>query len=359
VPSVAVRILHAEASASAGPLTAGLASARRDLADRLANSFRSAGATDVRVAAGPPDDTPFGARLGDLIVDAGSGGLVVAGSGSLAVARPADLRPLLRVASLDRPAVLANNRYSADVIAVSRAGYVLRDVPADLRSDNSLPGWIGEHVGITVDDLAGRWRLSMDVDTPLDAVLVGAMALPESPVGQRLAAIGGVMRDPDAELLVAGRTSSRTMRWLERRTACQVRLVAEERGLRASVGPPRATDDRPERDARPDRGARPPSSVLGALFEAIGAAALGSTVARLADGALIDTRVLLAHRLGVDEDAWPDPEERFASDLLLVDRLSDPWLTILTQAALGAPVPIVLGSHSLVGPGVRLVARWT
>ena len=67
--------------------------------------------------------------------------------------------------------------------------------------------------------------------------------------------------------------------------------------------------------------------------------------------------MLLAHRLGADERGWPPPEDRFASDLLLADRVRDPWLRELTAAAAGADVPILLGGHSLVGPGVRLALR--
>jgi hypothetical protein len=356
VPSVAVRILHAEASPSAGPLTAGLATVRRGLAERLADTFRAAGADDVAIVAGPPDDTPFGTRLSDIVPAAGAGGLIVAGSGSLAVARPSDLRPLVATAGLERPTVVANNRFSADVVAVARARYVLRDVPADLPSDNALPRWIEQHVGVNVADLAGRWRLAVDVDTPLDAVLVGAMAPPDgAPVASRLGAVATLMRDPLAELVVAGRTSARTMRWLERRTACQVRLLAEERGLRASTG---STLD-VESTEGAGRHGRPPASVLGALLECIGAAALGSALPRLADAALIDTRPLLAHRLGAAESDWPTAEDRYASDLLLPDAVGDPWLKVLTAAAVAAPIPVVLGSHTLVGPGVRLVARWT
>jgi hypothetical protein len=66
--------------------------------------------------------------------------------------------------------------------------------------------------------------------------------------------------------------------------------------------------------------------------------------------------VLLAHRLGPDERDWPPPEDRHASDLLLADRVHDPWLRALTASALEAPIPILLGGHSLVGPGLRLVA---
>ena len=80
-------------------------------------------------------------------------------------------------------------------------------------------------------------------------------------------------------------------------------------------------------------------------------------MARLGEGALIDTRVLLAHRLGADERRWPASEDRFASDLLLHERIADPWLAALTRSAAEAPVPIVLGGHTLVGPGIRLALR--
>ena len=65
----------------------------------------------------------------------------------------------------------------------------------------------------------------------------------------------------------------------------------------------------------------------------------------------------MAHRLGADEGAWPTAEDRFASDLLLADRIDDPWLRELTAAARDATIPILLGGHGLVGPGVRLALR--
>ena len=64
--------------------------------------------------------------------------------------------------------------------------------------------------------------------------------------------------------------------------------------------------------------------------------------------------MLLAHRAGPDPAAWPSPEDRFAADLLLHERIADPWLRDLTAAAADAPIPVVLGGHTLVGPGLRL-----
>jgi hypothetical protein len=106
----------------------------------------------------------------------------------------------------------------------------------------------------------------------------------------------------------------------------------------------------------PATSARPPSSLLGALLEREGPGAVGDILGRLGDAAIVDTRVLLAHRLGADESEWPPPKDRFASDLLLPDRIRDPWLRELTAAAVAAPIPILLGGHSLVGPGIRLIA---
>ncbi len=90
------------------------------------------------------------------------------------------------------------------------------------------------------------------------------------------------------------------------------------------------------------------------LLDRDGPGSLGRHVTALADGALVDSRVLLAHRLGADERGWPPPEDRFASDLLLADRIRDPWLAELTASAVEAGVPVLLGGHAVVGPGARL-----
>ena len=109
-------------------------------------------------------------------------------------------------------------------------------------------------------------------------------------------------------------------------------------------------------DRHGPRATEPTAAAVGAGRPAgpRGPGALGRIVAGLSDGALIDSRVLLAHRLGGDEAAWPPAEDRFASDLLLPDRVRDPWLAELTHSAVDATVPILLGGHALVGPGVHL-----
>ena len=339
---VAVLILHPEPAARAGELERWVARARAANAERHRLGFLAAGAADVRVASGAPDGIAFGARLRAFVATNRAAGLVVLGSGAIPLASGADRRAFVEVASATRPVALANNRFSADVIAVSLAGS-LEALP-DLATDNELPRWLAEIAGYEVTDLRRRWRLGVDIDGPLDLVLIGQPAwMPPAPAGDlervadRLAAVRVVARNPRAELVVAGRTSAAGLAWLERSIAARTRALVEERGMRTAGA-----------------GQRPPRSVLGALLDRDGPAALGAILAELGEAALVDSRVLLAHRLGSDETRWPPAADRFASDLLLHDQVSDPWLRDLTRSAAEAAIPIVLGGHTLVGPGLRL-----
>lgn len=343
---VDVAILHLEPGRGAGPLTQATSAARLDLARRHRLGFLAAGATRATLHAGPADDVPFGARLRGLAARVrGDGGLIVLGSGAIPLATAADRRELVAAARDPDGAALTNNRYSADVIAIALARSVVADVP-DLATDNMLPRWLGEDAGVSVSDRRARRRLGVDIDGPLDLVLLGGRwmtYLADADVEHVRSAITGVRRiaeDPNAELMVAGRVSAADLAWLERETASRTRALIEERGLRTR---------------RP--GQRPAASVLGALLERDGPESLGAHVARFADGAIIDSRVLLAHRFGGDERSWPAPEDRFASDLLLAERVADPWLRALTAAAVAAAVPILFGGHSLVGPGLPLALR--
>jgi hypothetical protein len=303
----------------------------------------------------------FGERLARLVDDEhATGGLVVLGGGAVPLLRLADAERLVEVAASGEPRALTNNRYSSDVCAVGRARDLLAIPP--LPSDNALPRWLEERAGYQVEQLAARDRLALDIDTPLDVAIacharsaplaIRRIATAAGLVVPRIDELRALTSDPRAELLVFGRAGARTLAWLERHVRCRVRFLAEERGLRASsplaIAAPTYLD--PER-----RRERAPRSTLGRLLAARGPDALAATVAELADGAMIDSRVLLADRLGRDESAWPGAEDRFASDLLLADSVTDPWLRALTSSAARSDLPIVMGGHTLVSPGVPIL----
>ncbi|HEY7589710.1 MAG TPA: hypothetical protein VH723_01885 [Candidatus Limnocylindrales bacterium] len=335
---LAVRLFHAE-PATPGPFERLLVDARRAVAERHVAGFRRAGIDDVAVVSGPPDDTPFGVRLRELVEAERPDGLVVAGSGAIPLARAADLARFVATASAGRPVALVNNRYSADVVAVACAERLL-ELP-DLPTDNALPRWLAERAGYEVTDLRARRHLQVDLDSPIDLLVAGVEAgAPELRAARTaLERLAAVAADPRSELVVAGRSSASTLAWLEAHTAARTRALIEERGLRASGGP----------------NARPPRSALGRLLDIRGPKAFGSILEELGEAAVVDTRVLLADRRGPDEHRWPSAEDRSASDLLAPRSIADPWLRDLTLSAIEARIPIVLGGHTVVGPGLPIV----
>jgi hypothetical protein len=137
--------------------------------------------------------------------------------------------------------------------------------------------------------------------------------------------------DMKAQIVVAGRVGSITWRYLERETACRVRMFAEERGLEAEG---RAQDG----TAR---------SLLGFYLEAVGVERFFTALAELGDAAFIDTRVLLAH-MRIDANR----EDRFLSDLGRWQEVSQAFLREFTQAACEASIPVLLGGHSLMSGGL-------
>jgi hypothetical protein len=65
--------------------------------------------------------------------------------------------------------------------------------------------------------------------------------------------------------------------------------------------------------------------------------------------------VIFAHR-----GLWPSASDRFFSDLRRPAQVRDPFVRALTEAAMIAPVPVIMGGHSLVAGGmyVLIEAAW-
>ena len=216
---VAVRILHPEPAPDAGPSSAGSPTRERASPSAIGVGFGKPASTDVRIVSGTARRYAVRARGSATWSRADRpAGLVVLGSGAIPLATAADRRAFVAAAARDDRRALANNRYSADIVAIARAGETLADVP-DLAGDNALPRWLDEVAGYAVGDLRRRWRLAVDIDGPLDVVLTGG-GLGRAPLRRRstsvpsrsaLAAVRRIAGDPSAELLVAGRTSAATV----------------------------------------------------------------------------------------------------------------------------------------------------
>ena len=304
-----------------------------------------------------------GAARAALTESAGSVDAIgYAGGSAMALMRDDDLDQLLAPVAGE---VVANNRFSADAFVV--AGDLERALAAleSCATDNAAPRRLNE-AGFGWRDLGNAAWARFDVDTTLDLALLrlatrlpgprsldgalrGFLEMARLPGGAALAVphlerIGEVMRDRSAELVVAGRVPAATWQELETETACRVRCLVEERGMRSARG----SGERPR-------------SVLAALLARSSPAELVGELAALGDAVVLDTRVLMAALAGsADASAWPPEEERFASDFGDWRRVETPWLRELTEAAGGSDVPFLFGGHALVSDGLRLMvaAAW-
>ena len=279
----------------------------------------------------------FGQRLADIVRRRQLDSVIYAGAGSVPLFAADDFREV--VAGLARGVTVTNNGFSSDLVAFQVNEPALAAVKSVDR-DNALARALNE-AGLPIEELPRTLATQMDIDSPSDLLalaLTGAggprlrehvagLALDTAPYERALP----LFTDRASQIVVAGRVGSHSWAYIERETACRVRLFAEERGMEA--------------DGRAETGAA--RSLLGFFLESAGPDRFFETLSELGDAAFIDTRVLLAHkRIAASR------EDRFLSDLGDADAISEPFLRDFTRSALAATIPVLLGGHSLMSGGL-------
>ncbi len=328
---------------------------------------------------------------------------------------------------------VANSLHSADLLAVPDAS-ALTDL-ADETVDNSFALRLRDESGLEITPLERSAATLFDLDTPADLALLSlaeatatleigprlsaALAQSEAPLSsarERLADALDTLTERECQLMVIGRVGAYVWSALDRDTAARIRIISEERGLRARTAaqdhslptrttskdrdlhtrttseeralrahataqdhgfPTRTTSDErrahnranleergpraraaPEDPGFRDRAASPtpPRSLLGLHADAVGPSALIDSLAELADAVIFDTRPLFAHLNWAANRA-----DRFAADLGDPDAIANPQLRQFTKAAITAPIPIAQGGHSLVSGGLlaAIDIAWT
>ena len=307
----------------------------------LAEQARALGA-DVDV---DPPGIPFhfGERLQGLIRDRGLSAVVTMGGGAAPLISADEMRVIGRLFRDRERFVAANNVHSADIVAFAPAEAMFAVPPPPM--DNSLALSLHYDAGLPLVALPRTLGFHFDVDTPSDMLVlavhpdrgprVAQLAVEAAARGDvdlaPLQAAKRTLVDPTKDVFIFGRLGGPLFSYLDDRARCRIRLLSEERGMKA-LG----------RDVRGEV-----RSLLGYVVDAVGATGLVRMLETLCSTAFLDTRVLMAHAQKTVSAA-----DRFYSDLMLPEHIQDPWLRELTAAAVETELPILLGGHGLVHGGI-------
>jgi len=289
----------------------------------------------------------FGRRLRQLIEKYRIERPFYMGGGSGALLSTAEMEGIVEMVLSAEEILVTNNLYSTDFAAfVPGEALAAIDPPA---TDNDLGWLLREEAGLKNYSPPRTAGTQLDVDTPADLMTLSyhpavgrharryldSLALDTSHIEM----VMPLITSRDAEILVAGRVAAPVWAYLETETACRVRIFSEERGMRAS--------------GRQERGEV--RSLLGYYIEEVGVERFFATLGELGDAAFLDTRVIFGH-LGL----WPPASDRFYSDLRQPEKIAHPFVRDFTAAAIRAPIPVVLGGHSLVSGGLYALieAAW-
>jgi hypothetical protein len=296
----------------------------------------------------PPDEPfHFGRRLAGLIARFGMERCLYLGGGAGPLLPASDMAKMARDLLVAERLLITNNFYSSDFVAFGPASVLLEHPLPE--TDNELGWLLGEDAGLPIRELPRSGVTQFDIDTPIDLMTLkvhpdtgahtraclDSLALDTSALDAALP----LMLDRDATILVAGRVSSATWGYLERETACSTRVLSEERGMRASG-----------RQARGEV-----RSLLGYHLDAVGLERFFVALATMGQAVYLDNRPIFAHN-----SLWPTAADRFYSDLRQPDEIQDPFVRAFTAAAMAAPVPVIMGGHSLVAGGMYALieAAW-
>ncbi len=285
----------------------------------------------------------FGERLAGIVRRHHLNRLLYLGAGSMPLLPQADLASAVSaLAGAGEGAAITNNVHSADWVALSSANSIA-DVAHRLERDNMLAWVLREEKGFSVTSLPPAAGTRLDIDTPFDLQVLAlhprtrpnlrqflAGLRPELNL-QRLQQAVQILGTAGSRVTMIGRVSASAWSMLELKSRCWTRVFSEERGMAAN-----------RRQATGQV-----FSLVADHIDRVGEKEFVARLARTSDLVLFDTRVYLAHHR-----CWPSAADRFASDLGRPDLIRDDRLRRLTEAAVAAPIPIILGGHNVVSGGL-------
>ena len=312
-----------------------------DLADR-------AEAAGARIDVTHQDTFHFGRHLCQVVTEHELDNVIYLGGAALPLVRESDFFDISRQLRQFKNVVVVNNVQSADLIAFTPSDVLEHIEPPD--NDNLL-GYLLREAGLRRILIENSARINFDLDTPVDMLILdecsslgentrGALDELNLSTGHLVEAMEvlSTSQRPYPEVVLLGRVGPAIMSVINANLGVRLRVFSEERGMKALQ--------------RAETGKA--VSVLGYLLQNTGPEEFFEYLNQVADVAFLDTRVLFAHM-----KLFPSAGDRYYSDLGMVARIDDPYVARFTEVAFNAPLPVVLGGHSLVYGGLwSIMEEW-
>ncbi len=248
---------------------------------------------------------------------------------------------IAKVLNENEKVVYVNNVQSADIVGWHPANILLEMDPPDM--DNALGFQIRYQKHLTRLLMPHSPGIHFDVDTPTEILFLKLMPNLGHRTRQAVDAMDWSTETLERAWNVLSRKGEVPSVWVSGRVGApliahfnlhlraRLRVLSEERGMKAM-------GLEAEGKVR---------SFLAAFIEVAGIDAFFKWVSENSDVAFIDTRVIFAHmKLHASE------HDRFNSDLGNWEIIEDPFIREFTKVAKEAPIPIVLGGHTLILGGL-------
>lgn len=287
----------------------------------------------------PPAQFHFGRQLLDLVERHKIETVLYLGGAAVPLIRPEELAHACGLVMEKEGRYVTNNVQSADMVAF-RPASVLRQYPLPA-TDNALPLMLRFDACFEQTLLPATLGSQFDIDTPTDLLILAASPFGGPKLRAELDKLGldlslvsrlkEVLCGEYQDLALIGRVGAPAIARINHHFKVRLRIFSEERGMK-SLG-------------RMERGEV--VSLLGYWLDEIGPARFFDYLARTSQAALIDTRVIFAHKQLHLSDA-----QRFYSDLGRYEDIEDRFIREFTRAAANCGIPILLGGHSLVTGGI-------
>ena len=274
-------------------------------------------------------------------------GYVYLGAGSGPLLTSSDLQILSKLlCNADPNSCVTNNRYSADFFGVKPTN-ILESLNPPPVSDNNVPIRLSDENKTSVIEMTRSARTQFNIDVPSDLATLFLIKSSGPKLKAFIAQENSVLNHAtraqwrasqhflrkDSEVFIYGRTSSRVWSYLETETACKIRIISEERGLKSA----------PEgHQAR---------SILAYLIQAHGAQEVFcELLPQFCSAAFIDLIPIIEHM-----ELTCSRSDRFSADLLQHSDIENEVLREIIIAITQSPIPIAVGGHSLVSSSLEIL----